>query len=271
MSYHRYFPPPPLSAFVNQFWWYEGNPSPSHLKERVLPTGTLEVVINLHEDRIRTYGREDTGKFESFDGSVLVGAYSEFFVIDTVSQQSIIGVHFRPGGAFPFFKLPAAELRDVHVPLELLWGARASELREHLREAPTPQAKFHLLEQTLLAQLARPLASHPAVSFALREFPRARSVSAVVEQIGLSQRRFIELFSQEVGLTPKLYWRVRRFQEALRQLDRQRECDWMELALDCGYFDQAHFIHDFQSFSGLNPTTYLARRGEHQNHVALPD
>jgi AraC-like DNA-binding protein len=94
-------------------------------------------------------------------------------------------------------------------------------------------------------------------------------VKEVSERIGLSQRRFIQLFREEVGLTPKLFCRVRRFQEVIRLLGSGRRPGWAEVALRCGYSDQAHLVHDFREFSGTTPTSYLANRCEHPNHVPL--
>jgi AraC-like DNA-binding protein len=270
MFMRHYIPAPPLNDFVGLFWLYEGYRQ-AHALERCLPTGTTELVINLRDDRVRIYDRQDVRGFQTLPGVLVCGPHSEFFVIDTEEQFAVMGVHFKPGGAFPFFKLPAGEVRNQHVALADLWGAHAGELRERLLAAPTPAAKFHVLETILLDQLARPLARHPAVNFALRHLPRARSLGDLTNQIGLSQRRFIQLFDAQVGLTPKLYARVQRFQQVLRLTQRQTEVDWAEVALQCGYFDQAHFSHDFKAFSGLNPTTYLTLRGTNLNHVQLPD
>lgn len=269
--YRTYIPQPPLADFVALFWLYEGY-DPPHAKERILPTGTMEIVINLRDDTLRVFDRQNHNQFQSFHGSLICGMHSEFFVIDTAEQSSIIGIHFKPGGAFPFFKLPAGELHNAHVSLNTLWGATASDLRDQLLAAETPETKFHILEQSLLAQAARTWTRHPAVAFALREFhrvPHIRTVSDVTEQIGLSPRRFIQVFSAEVGLTPKLFCRIRRFQEVLHLIGSGQHVDWADITLACGYFDQAHFIHDFRAFSGLNPTTYLTQRGEHLNHVPL--
>jgi len=203
-----------------------------------------------------------------------VGAHSEFFVIDTAQQHSVAGVHFKPGGAFPFLDPPASELHNTLVSLEDLWGRLARHLRERLLEAPTPQARFRILEQTLLARAAERLQRHPAVAFALHEFhglPHTRTIADVTGQIGLSAKRFIDLFSGEVGLTPKLFCRVRRFQRVLRRIGAGRPVEWAAVAADCGYFDQSHFIHDFRAFSGINPSTYIAQRTEHLNHVPLDD
>jgi AraC-like DNA-binding protein len=182
-----------------------------------------------------------------------------------------MGVHFRPGGAFPFFQAPAGELHNTRLPLDALWAGRAAELRERLLEAPTPLARFQTLERFLRAAAVRPLARHPAVAFALGAFQDMQplSVSAVVERTGWSQRRFIEVFRHEVGLTPKLFCRVVRFQQVVQKVHWQRQVDWADVAVDCGYYDQAHFINDFQAFSGFSPATYLRVHGAHLNHVPL--
>lgn len=260
MLYLQRVPKPPLSEFVDVLWLYDGF-TVSHARERLLPTGTVELVINLREDQ------------PDFREPVVAGPRSEPSLLDTAHTASVMGAHFRPGGAFPFLGLPAGELHNLEVTLDTLWGARAGELRERILGAPTHQARFELLEAALLGA-ARSLARHPAVAFALRELstvPQARSVGGVIEAVGLSQRRFIERFRHEVGLTPKLYSRIRRFQEVVRQVHGVRQVDWSEVALACGYYDQAHFINDFREFSGLTPGTYLAWQGEHQNHVPLPE
>lgn len=266
----------PLAAFVKTFWFYEGNAA-AHARERRLPDGSMELVINLREDVIRVYDRQNVSRFQSLRGSVISGAHTGFTVIDTDCQRLMIGINFRPGGAFPFFNLPASELCDTSVSLDTLWGANAGDLREQLLEAATTEERFHILERFLLAHST--LAWHPAAAFALKEFQNAdqqpcsqpQRVADVIERSGLSSRRFIQVFSDQVGMTPKLFCRVRRFQEALHQIRGEQPVEWATIALQCGYFDQAHFIHDFRAFSGLNPTTYLAQQGEHPNHVPLTD
>jgi AraC-like DNA-binding protein len=269
----HYIPRPPLSNFVDLFWLYQGYTQP-HDKERLLPNGSMELVINLKDDEARVYDRRDTSRFQATRGAILIGVQSEFFVLDTAQQMSVIGVHFKPGGAFPFFKLPAGEFHNQRLSLDLAWGAAAHQLRDRLLEAPTPEIKFQILEESLLAHAAKPLLRHPAVNFALNEFRdlrRTPSIAQVTGQIGLSSRRFIDVFNDQVGLTPKLFCRVQRFQKVLRRIGMRGEIDWTDMALDCGYFDQAHFIHDFRAFSGLSPTSYAAHRTEHLNHVPILD
>ena len=129
-----------------------------------------------------------------------------------------------------------------------------------------------MMECCLLERLRRPLERHPAVSFALDRFLGLRqppSVSQVVEQVGFSQRRFIQLFADEVGLTPKLFCRVSRFQKVVQVAHTHEQINWTQVALDCGYYDQAHFVHDFQSFAGITPSDYMARKTPHVNHVPM--
>ena len=271
-----YIPRPPLSAFVEFFWLYEGD-IPLHKKERRLPDGSASLIINLRDNPIRIYDQYDPSRVQSCGGIVIGGARSEFALLDTACQEEILGVQFRPGGVFPFLALPANELHNKIVSLDILWGQAALDLREQLLTARTREIRFQVLEQFLLAQLARFAQSrtiHPTVTYALQEFrdtSYSQNVKTVIEQIGISQTRFIQVFREAVGLTPKQYCRVQRFQEVLRILEGGALMGWTELALNCGYYDQAHFIHDFQAFAGLTPGAYRARQGEHRNHIALSD
>ncbi len=264
-------PLPPLSDFVDVLWLCDDYVVP-HEKERLLPDGTVELVVNLRENQIRVYDSHNPDNCYTIPGCVVSGPRSEFFVIDTEGESATVGVHFKPGGAFPFLKMPPSELNNQSVALETLWGGGSNRLRERLLGARTADDKFRVLECCLLEQLAKPMERHPAVRFALQQFFKRMQpppVSRVVEQVGFSQRRFIQLFSDQVGLTPKLFSRVSRFQNVIRTAHARAEIDWVQMALDCGYYDQAHFIHDFQSFAGITPSAYLERRTDHVNHVPM--
>ncbi len=272
LSLHH-FPNPLLSSLIGCLWYWEGAPA-THQRERLLPNGECAVIVNLRDDAMRIYDARDTSRFNTFGHAVLSGAHSDCFVIDTNQQERVIGIQFRPGGAFPFFRMPACEAEGASIALDDLWSAQIVEnLREQLLAAPDVPAMFAVLERCLLAQLARPPELHPAVAFAVGQFcecTAGASVASVTGCVGLSPRRFIELFHRQVGLTPKTFSRVRRFQHALRSFHGRRQIDWAQVALENGYYDQAHFIHDFQGFSGFTPSAYATLATPHLNHVPLP-
>lgn len=263
-------PAAPLDRFVKMIWYWQGA-RPSHTKDRMMPDGTIALIINLREDQCRIYDREDPSRCRTMRGITVSGPHSEYFFIDTAEQDCVLGAEFKPGGAFPFLGPPPSELHGMHLSLEDLWGRAATELRDQVLEAPTPSEKLHALEAALLRRLRGDVDPHPAVRFALDRFhttPNAVSVAKVTEAIGLSPRRFIQLFREQVGLNPKLYCRVRRFQEAIRAARSNGRIEWTTVALDAGYFDQAHFIHDFRAFAGISPGVYLAS-GPNGNHVPV--
>ncbi len=263
-------PAPPLDAHISALWLFHCAPRPFAL-ERVLPNGGAQLIVNLKEDQTRTYDAA-SGRCRALPGSTLGGVATRFQIIDTAEQEHVAGVVFRPGGTTAFFPTPAHALTDNDVPLDALWGARATaRLREQLLDASTPEAALDVLEWTLRAALLG-RTRHPAVAFALDAFmrrPDVGRVGDVKDAIGLSPKRFIERFKAEVGVTPKRYCRLLRFQHAVRRAHAAQAVDWTEVAAASGYFDQAHFIHDFREFSGLTPTAYGAGRTAFQNHVTF--
>jgi AraC-like DNA-binding protein len=251
-----YKPKPPLSKFVDTFWLHEGREG-EHKSERIFPTGTLELAINLRQNELRFY---DTDNCSRFSGAIISGAHSRSLA--PVPEASVIGVHFKPGGAFPFLGLSAADLADTHVDLETLWGLSARRLRERLCEKRTAAERFQLLEETLLSRLGHGVKQHYAVSSTLEMFGRNQlgaTVREAAKYVGLSQRRLIQVFKAEVGMTPKLFSRVQRFQQTGNFVQHNPSPNWATLALDLGYFDQSHLIREFLEFSGLSPTNYVNR------------
>jgi AraC-like DNA-binding protein len=257
--FNFYKPKPPLSKFVDNFWLYEGY-EPEHKTERILPTGTLELVINLRQNELLFYDAERPENCSRLSGAVVSGAHGRGFVPDTPEEAFIIGIHFKPGGAFPFLGLPAGDLVDSHIDLETLWGPLAGRLRERLCEARTSAERFQLLHEALLSRLCRGVEQHYAVSAALEMFGKNQAgprVREAAKYLGLSQRRFIQVFKAEVGLTPKLFSRIQRFQQTRAFIQNNLSINWADIAVDLGYFDQSHFIREFLEFSGLSPTDYI--------------
>lgn len=261
MLFRSHTPSPPLSDFIENFWLYEGYES-AYLRERILPSGTFELVFNLRDNQLRIYQAASSDHCRRFSGAIVSGPYNRFFVTDKAEETAVMGVHFKPGGAFPFLGIGADELADTHIDLDRVWGRRAAELHERLSATESPMRRFRLLERSLTARLLRPLEHHPAVSLALAGF-REDNTGAVVRRLarraGLSDRWFIDVFRFEVGLKPKLFSRIQRFQQVLALVHQIPQPDWAQLAQNVGYFDQSHLIRDFLEFAGLSPADYAYR------------
>lgn len=273
MRYSTHDPGPPLNGFVSRLWSLSD--APRHERERILPSGTVELVINLQDDEFRIYGSPPTATSGvRLRGAIVSGCYGRPFEIDARQHASVIGVHFKPGGAARLLGLRPGEIGDAHVDLHDVWGGRADELRERLCDEPDQRERFRILEGALTARLLRVPGRRPAIDAALSALEQPRvEVGEVAAQLGLSRRRLIEIFTEDVGITPKRYARVRRFQHALALATRARTApSWGRLALECGYFDQAHLCREWTALTGVSPGKFLVLRATaaKENHLALP-
>jgi AraC-like DNA-binding protein len=210
-----------LGEFVELLWLYDIQPR-AHSQERMLPMPTTELVIDLGES------------MTNVPVALVVGPHSEHWALDTSRAITVIGVHFKPGGAFPFFGVPANDLHNVRVSLDELWGPRAALMIEQVRAGSSAERKFDVLERLLL-NAARTLTRHRSVDFALRQLSGLSlhgGIADIAHVVGMSQRRFLERFRGEVGMAPKLYARVQRFQAVVQAVQTLKDVNWTQVG--CG-------------------------------------
>jgi AraC-like DNA-binding protein len=277
MLYLEYKPGPPLARHIRSLW-YASTPQPVHRLERVLPTGRVQVIVNLARDYMTDHPEGRPGYPVS--PALVIGARSIYELIDAADMAGLIGIVFEPGG-FSAFAGDAVDLfSNRNWALEDLWGSSAGDLRDRLRELVSPQARLRCFEGFLIERFATKLARRDglrfaALEFALDRFARAPGLATVREvsrSTGWTERRFSQVFREEVGFSPKVWCRIQRFQRAVERLHAGVEVPWAQLALDCGFYDQSHFANEFRAFSGIDATTYSALRpARWANHVAVPD
>jgi AraC-like DNA-binding protein len=244
-------PGPLLARYIAYFWALQD--VPAHATGRLVPSGTLDLVVNLYEDVMR-YDHLHGGGCDVYSGAVVTGAYGRYFEFDNHAPASVVGVHFRPGGALPFLGVPPGELADRRVDLEILWGRSATELRERLCAATTLTERFAVLASALRSRLPDFVPGHRAVPFALQQLAEPGcTVGEVAASVELSRRRFVQVFTSEVGMAPKQLSRVLRFQRLSALARRTEAPHWGQLALACGYFDQSHLINEVREFTGTTP------------------
>jgi len=213
MQLIRYRPAPPLDRYVEWFWC-SYREHPQACGEHMLPSGRAQLVFLLHEQTV-TCRPGASAESLAWTGSLVHGPQCGHFTVAAKPPGAALGVSFRPGAAGAVLGAPLGELADRHVALGALWGTRAGAVREQLLAARGPQAAFHILESVLGARIQQRLLMHPAVAHALTSrLPHATSPAAVASlqrASGYSPRHFAALFRAAVGLTPKHYQRIRRF------------------------------------------------------------
>ncbi len=264
--------PPPLDAFIDFLWYWEGD-RPSYARDVITASRNLSILISLNADELAWYSGDGYAQRNKLKGIALCGTQSGHFAIDAF-QPRIMGVHFKPGGAYPFLGPAAHEFGDTHLSLEDVWGAEAERLHQRLVQALTPDAKLDILLDGLIRIAPRDFELHPAVAYALGRFercPHRAEVAATARDVDLSQKKFIRLFGDQVGMTPKLFLRVARFQQVLERITFAPEIDWWDVVERHRYYDQSHFIRDFREFTGFTPTEWLKLRGPYVHHIPLPD
>lgn len=270
MIYRVRVPGPPLSYFVENLWFYR-DLEVDHTKEKLLPDAAVELIIDLGEGPKKLYDRANILRYTGYRRCWISGMQNRYIVIGTENGSSMMGAHFRTGGAAPFFGFPISELTANVVELDLIWKREILSLREQLLEAKTVDRKFDLLETYLIGKAKSRLEPDKTISAALaalHSWPVA-PLRELASRLGVSHKQMIARFDCRVGLTPKLTSRVLRFRKSLAAAYGVATPDWSDLAASCGYYDQAHFIHEFQEFAGMTPSEYHRKRSEYPHYVPV--
>ncbi len=263
-------PRPSLSPFVKTLWASDGSGEPRPgARELVLPTGEMHLVFRLSDDPLRLFRDAADCVGRTVGHAILGGARAAPYVRDVSQPARSVGAQLRPGVARLLLGVPADELAERHTPLEDLWGRAAREMRERLQELSSPERRLDMFESFLAARLPSVRGIHPAVAEALERFALTPDVGPAVRDSGYSHRRFVALFREGVGLTPKLYCRVLRFQRALRLLATEPGLTTVNMAIDIGYSDQPHFTREFREFAGLSPGEYRRLSPAQTHHVPI--
>jgi AraC-like DNA-binding protein len=236
--------------------------------ERIMPTAGVDLMLNLYEDEFRTYHGDDLGDVRRVPGAILGGPHSRSTVIDTMEMRRSVAVMFETGAGRAMFGVPMSEARNTLVPLDAVWGRAASTLRERVLDAETPEGKVRVVEHVLLEQRSDRLPER-AIGCAAAALACGASVSEVTDHTGMSSTRFVRLFRQQIGLTPKRFARVQRLQRLLRGLGPRTDVDWARAAVKHGFYDQSHLVNDFHELTGITPTAYEARSADAHNHVVV--
>jgi AraC-like DNA-binding protein len=254
LRYQEFPPSPHLAAHIECFWTHcADEPVPSY---RVLPDGCADILFE------RPGGRRG-------QGLIIVGAMTRAQSFEIPARQFTLGVRFRPTMATRFLRVPAPEIVDAMIALDDAWGpARKRRLLDQLAESKSPAECIRRFE----AELPPPPALDPvekAIAWLVQSGGQI-SVEDLADAAGLSPRQFRRVCLERSGLTPKRLARILRFRHATLYATAHAQRDaaqaahqlhqrgWADIALECGYYDQAHLINEFREFSGLAPSEFAA-------------
>jgi AraC-like DNA-binding protein len=270
VEYVSRVPRPPLDGLIDDLYYLEGASPYALLTLPPAPSALL--IVNLGAP-FRIRGGSDIETAEYADGCVVTTPTRAWEFGYPIRTRSV-GVHVKPWGLAPFLPMPAAELCDRPVTVEQIWGRPAvAELRDRLATAGGPHEMLTLLEEELTRRLRDTaglgLVRHTSSVIA------ATSGAVVIDDLrvsaGVSSTHLVQQFKGLVGVTPKRLARSYRFAATVLALNPAEPIDWADVAAGAGYFDQAHFGHEFREFTGLTPTRYVEVRRQflrdHPGHV----
>jgi AraC-like DNA-binding protein len=240
-------PPASLRGLVREYvGWVDRSPSGLGLRE--LPSGNVPLIIHFA-------GR--VGEHDSF----MAGLYDAATIVESSEPTAGVQANFTALGARLFFNRPLADFSNRTVGLDDVFGAAARRLKAELLDATTWEARFAILDREIESRVQAARRPAREISWAWDQLSRTAGqmrIRTLVDEIGWSERHFARQFDRQIGMTPKAFARVLRFGRAVRHLTRGGEARLADIALDCGYFDQAHFTRDFRAFAGVTPSDLLA-------------
>lgn len=259
VEYVSRVPRPPLDGLIDDLYYLAGVPPYPRLT--LPPSPAAFLIVNLGAP-FRIRAGTDVESAEYADGC-LVTTPTRALEFGYPLRTRSVGVHFKPWGPAPFLPMPAAELCDRPVTLEQVWGRPAiAELRDRLAMADGRHEMLTLLEEELMRRLHETiglgLVRHTSTVIAATG--GAMAIGDLTEAAGVSSTHLAQRFKELIGVTPKRLARSYRFATTVLAIDFAEPIDWGEVAAGAGYFDQAHFGHEFREFTGLTPSRYAEVR-----------
>jgi AraC-like DNA-binding protein len=274
MIFRTYQPLFPLNHFIENFIYFDGISAPHNL-DRFLPDGNTEIIIDLTEKPQSIYDNDTLQEIQICRYAWVSGVRTRPITIPSGDGSRMLVVAFKKGKAFPFYPFPMSELTDIVTDADLVFGRKFRDLREQLLAARSIERMFELVENFLVRQAGDAICedvSTRCIDHALLSIiyePTLRRLHRLSEEIGYSQKHFIDLFRGQVGISPKQYLKIMRFQKAISAIENSVSIQWSQIARESGYFDQAHFINDFKHFSGFTPSEYIKRKTSTLNYIPV--
>ncbi len=244
---------PRLAPYVRLIWTLEAGDVGSDARpERVLPDGIVEAVFHAGAPWSMRFA---DASFARQPQSFAIFQTHRFIELRPAAQSSFVSVRFQPWGASHFFDRPPSAFCDAAIPGPQLWGRDGVRLEERLADAATTATRVRLVEQFLLLQLKRRRDVAPLVRAVWQNRGQAR-IATIGRTVGVSERQLERIFLREVGVSPKHFARLARFLHSCHLLRHRPDRSLTQLAHAAGFYDQSHFIREFQALGRMTPREY---------------
>ncbi len=245
-------PSPLLAPYVKQYWFLKTDDVSQ--QQRIIPTGSVCLVFH-RESNLFSISRNEPQPRAFLSGQSV--GYTDLMPTGMVDM---ISVTFQPHGAKAFFSMPLHEVYDSTVSIHDLGDAGLAELQDRLMYAPDVLSGVELIETYLLKRLRIVKAyNYQRMAHVIRAIGNGQMNVGELARAGcLSYKQFQRIFLEYVGVNPKDFLRIVRFQKALFALQSQPEISLSQLSFECGCYDQPHLVKEFKTFSGYTPREYIS-------------
>ncbi|MBK9108806.1 MAG: helix-turn-helix transcriptional regulator [Saprospiraceae bacterium] len=264
-------PAAPLDLFIDHFLYYKDY-IPDHQLDRFFPDGNTYLVIDLTETPKSIYDNVSLKEIQSCKRIWFSGIRNQSITIPSGLEQEMIVVNFHKGKSYPFIKAPLHAFTNLTVDAELALNSEIQSLRDLLLACVDAEQMFAKMESHFLNYHIHPLVQNPFIDYSIQcitQSPEPFTIEKLTQKVGFSHRHFIKIFMEHVGMSPKQYMKIIRFQKAIHFAEEDPLKTWSEIAMQCGYYDLAHFHHEFKLFSGFSPKQYRKLHSDFTNYVAV--
>lgn len=249
-----------LSKYIKNYFIVEIDNSIDFIsKERVFPCGNATLVFH--------YG--SPSKFQKKNSSeyiepniVICGQQTNYYDLSLSGKTGMILIVFKPHGVKSFFNFPITELLNENLSLQDLANNDAIELNDKLFNSSTNEQRINHLENFLIQRLIQN-EDFDRVDHAVKMIKNSKGqikTHEIAQEVCLGIKQFERIFSKHVGLNPKKFTSIIRFQNVIQMKRKYKTSNMYQLAFDNGYYDQSHFIHDFKSLTDLTPRVFFNKK-----------
>jgi AraC-like DNA-binding protein/glutaredoxin-related protein len=259
MQYQFLKPSRNLQPFIKNYWILEDdNVSETPCKQRIFPNGFAEMVFYYGDKYVNIYSN---GKSEFVPFLQITGQKKDFYDVKPTGKIGLIAITFKPDAIKLFLNIPASEIENTFISFKDIYGSKINELECMLQTSTNNLQRIRLIEDFLIKQINESnIYDYNRINCSVNLINRNKGVISVknlADSACLSMRQFNRTFTEYIGLNPKQFTKVIRFQNAIYQHQLNRDKSYTDLAYQCGYYDQAHFTNEFKLFTGYSPKDFF--------------